>query len=136
MNQNKPPQSESYSTLIQQTKNKNERICLRPTAADCPLIHHVLSVWDRTGLALLQKSSGDPERTAGLLISTQQRECGVCSLITLHFKVQTAGEEKDSVCSGGRMEGVQGGQVNKASAAGNRPGNFHFSRLRPSDSLW
>lgn len=51
---------------------------------------------------------------------------------------QTAGEEKDGVCCGGRMEGVkEEGAVNKdASAAGNRPGNFHFSGLRHPDSLW
>lgn len=49
---------------------------------------------------------------------------------------QTAGEEKDSVCRGGRMEGVKEGQVNKdAAAAGNRPGSFHFSGLRHPDSL-
>lgn len=42
--------------------------------------HGRLSVWDRTGLALVQKSRSDPERTAGLLISAQQQECGVCTL--------------------------------------------------------
>lgn len=69
MNQNKPPQSAHQSNKLRIKRKKNSFAT-----------HGRLSVWDRTGLALLQKSRGDPERTAGLLISTRQQECGVCTL--------------------------------------------------------
>jgi len=54
---------------------------------------------------------GDPERTTGLLISTQQQECGVCTSKRsvmgeqterrLKHEEATQRRRKDAVCCGG-----------------------------------